>query len=371
LRRDEGRLTRQLAAMAAGTIIAVSASALPPVTERPAVMSHAADRSNLVALTRAGDRLIAVGERGYILLSDDNGRSWRQATVPVSVTLTAARFVDARTGWAVGHSGIVLHSADGGESWSRQLDGTRAADAVLRYFTDKSSPEWKAGGNRQEQLAAARQLVDDGPDKPFLDLYFKDSLHGIVVGAYNLIFATDDGGKTWTPAQDRIDNPRGLHLYAIQPVQGCLYIAGEQGSLWRSTDGGGSFVAVPTSYRGSWFGMVGLRDGGLLLFGLRGNAYRSVEHGAAWQPVAVGTRASLTSGLRLGGDTLMLTTQAGEVLASRDSGLSFNPLALKTGWPFSGIASAADGAVIVVGERGVMRIDGPSSVEARRQEHAK
>ena len=85
----------------------------------------------MLAITRAGARLVAVGERGSILLSDDSGVSWRQAKVPVSVTLTAVQFPNAKAGWAVGHLGVVLHSADGGETWAKQLDGREAASLVL------------------------------------------------------------------------------------------------------------------------------------------------------------------------------------------------------------------------------------------------
>jgi photosystem II stability/assembly factor-like uncharacterized protein len=56
-----------------------------------------------LSVTRAGKRLVSVGERGLVLLSDDDGRSWRQARqVPVSVALTQVRFVsDSSAGrWA-------------------------------------------------------------------------------------------------------------------------------------------------------------------------------------------------------------------------------------------------------------------------------
>ncbi|MCX7168911.1 MAG: glycosyl hydrolase, partial [Proteobacteria bacterium] len=39
--------------------------------------------SVLAAVARAGNRLVAVGERGIVLLSDDNGVTLRQAKVPV------------------------------------------------------------------------------------------------------------------------------------------------------------------------------------------------------------------------------------------------------------------------------------------------
>ena len=40
------------------------------------------------------DRIVVVGERGHILISDDHGRSWSQATVPTQVTLTGVFFHD-------------------------------------------------------------------------------------------------------------------------------------------------------------------------------------------------------------------------------------------------------------------------------------
>ncbi|MEJ2467297.1 MAG: YCF48-related protein, partial [Candidatus Thiodiazotropha sp.] len=100
---------------------------IPAAMDRPALTSAKAEQATLLAVTRAGPRLVAAGERGIILTSDDNGASWQQAKVPTSVNLIALRFVDAKRGWAVGHMGIVLHSEDGGLTWRKQLDGVEAA----------------------------------------------------------------------------------------------------------------------------------------------------------------------------------------------------------------------------------------------------
>ena len=57
------------------------------VLSSPAMQSPLALHAALQAITRAGDRLVAVGERGTVLLSDDDGTHWRQAQVPVSSSL--------------------------------------------------------------------------------------------------------------------------------------------------------------------------------------------------------------------------------------------------------------------------------------------
>ena len=97
----------------------------------PAMHVTPTQKTVLIDLARAGERLVAVGERGLVLLSDDHGQSWRQAAVPVSVSLSAVQFVDAHSGWAIGHAGVVLATRDGGESWVVQLDGRRAAQIEL------------------------------------------------------------------------------------------------------------------------------------------------------------------------------------------------------------------------------------------------
>src|SRR5262245_50694342 len=125
----------------AGTLLPVHAAdtaakssapsaAAADVLERPAQSSPLASKRLLQSVARAGDRLVAVGPRGHILVSSDSGQSWTQSTVPVSSDLTAVYFANDKAGWAVGHDGVVLATTDGGDTWVKQLDG-RAANALL------------------------------------------------------------------------------------------------------------------------------------------------------------------------------------------------------------------------------------------------
>lgn len=326
----------------------------PDVLERPALESTRASKSVLLAVTRAGERLVAVGERGIILFSDDSGNTWRQAKVPVSVSLTNVRFAGTRKGWAVGHSGVVLHSEDGGETWVKQLDGRRAALLVLKAAK-------AAGGQDSEdakrQLAEAERLAADGPDKPFLDVYFSDENNGLIVGAYGLVFSTQDGGKQWQSWISRIPNPKGKHLYSIQTAGRDLYIVGEQGAFYRSSDGGQTFAEIKTPYPGSYFGALAMAGGELVAYGLRGNAYWSGDAGKSWQKVETGQPVTLTAGVTLREGSVVLVDQDGNVLQSRDKGRTFRPLTVSRRFPFTGVAQAADGSLILSGTRGIIRID--------------
>ena len=109
--------------------------------DRPAALEPAAVHSLMLGVARAGDRLVAVGERGHVLLSDDAGNSWRQAkSVPSQTLLTAVAFADPQRGWAVGHDELILHTADGGETWATQHYAPAAEQPLLDlWFTDASN----------------------------------------------------------------------------------------------------------------------------------------------------------------------------------------------------------------------------------------
>jgi photosystem II stability/assembly factor-like uncharacterized protein len=295
----------------AGTLGAAQAAAPLPVTDpmtRPAAMVRQPGKAYLAGLARAGNRLVAVGERGIIVLSDDGGKSWRQAKVPTSASLAAVQFPTPKQGWAVGHYGVILHSADGGETWSRQFDGVQAAQRVLHDAQAASGQ----GASAERYLAEAQRLATDGPDKPFLGLFFSDENNGFVVGAYNLAFRTSDGGKTWTPWQNRLDNPKGNHLYAVHATGDAVYIAGEQGLLLRSTDAGQRFERVDTGYRGSFFALAVGENGELVVAGLRGNAFRSTDRGASWAKLEIPVPVSITAASVRGDRSLLLANQAGQ-----------------------------------------------------------
>ncbi|MBV1787405.1 hypothetical protein KQ940_04985 [Marinobacterium sp. D7] len=316
--------------------------------DKPAQISPLALHKSMLAVARAGERLVAVGEEGTVLLSDDNGVSWHQAEqVPTSSALTAVQFVAADKGWAVGHLGVVLTTEDGGNTWRKQLDGIQAAQLALEQA--------KALGD-EAALKSAQYLVDDGPDKPFLNLYFLNDRTGFVFGAYNLIFRTDDGGESWTPWLERVENPMGMHLYGMAQSRGVLMIAGEQGALMRSTDGGQYFEEIESPYDGSYFGIIAEADGAFVAYGLRGNAFRSVDGGDSWSELDTGQGETLTAATNLSDGRLLLTSQAGGVLVDRD-GQPFKRLPDLPPLPLSGVVQAADGAPVVSSLAGVHRFE--------------
>ncbi|KQV48846.1 glycosyl hydrolase [Pelomonas sp. Root1217] len=335
---------RWLAALTLACVAAArAATPAPAALAESALISPKALGAATLAVTRAGDRLVAVGERGTVLWSDDGGKAWQQAQVPVRAGLTALRFVDAQTGWAAGHLGVILKTSDGGKTWVRQMEGLQAAQALLSAATDDA-------GRR-----AAQRLVEEGADKPWFDIDVIDARQAIAVGAYGLAMVTRDGGTSWQPLPTRAANPRGLHLYGVRVVDGQWLIAGEQGLLLRSSDGGATFTALASPYKGSFFGLLVSDKGTLLAYGLRGSVYRSADAGNSWTKVELGTPLSLQAGIERRGE-LTLLTQTGELFVSADDGLSFTRRPPPAGpLPAAGLAAAPDGAWVIASLRGTRR----------------
>lgn len=301
------RLRAASSAIALGLFLASPAGAagIAEALERPAIDVRDPSRAVLLSATAVGARWFAVGERGLILLSTDGGQKWGQLASPVSVTLTGVRFSNDKFGVAIGHGGVVLVTEDGGAHWYRRLDGRKLAAQLLA--------EAKSQGDAAA-VEQAERLVTDGPDKPWLDLVVKGDGGIRVVGAYGLALESQDGGRTWTSFAQRLDNPRGLHLYAMQQDGDRVLIAGEQGLVFLSDDGGRTFSKPTTPYKGSFFVAELLPGSELFVAGLRGNAFRSTNGGQDWSAVRSPMPVTITGSSAPATGPLVLANQAGVLM---------------------------------------------------------
>lgn len=320
-----------------------SVSAAPQPADRPvsdpaiqAIESSKASRGLLLEVVHAGKRLVAVGERGHILYSDDQGKNWVQAKVPTRQLLTAVYFADDRHGWAVGHDAQILASADGGQTWIKQFEDLKR-------------------------------------EAPLLDIWFKDTNTGFAVGAYGTLLTTLDGGLHWEDVSDRLDNEDQYHLNGIAQVRDAgLFVVGEAGSMFRSGDEGQTWEKLEGPYQGSLFGVTGTASPStLLVYGLRGNLFRSTDFGDSWTQVELNAaRGPLEFGLAnaalLGDGSLVLVGNGGSVLRSSDDGQSFQVSNRPDRVSLAGVTANEHGNLILVGQGGV-RVTSPTGTDTTQQ----
>jgi photosystem II stability/assembly factor-like uncharacterized protein len=308
----------------------------------------------MTSVARAGDsRIVAAGWRGLVGVSDDAGRSWRQAQVPVSVDLTSICFTNAQHGWAVGMDGVLLESIDGGMSWQKRADGSLAA----RWMVDKYQAMATANPNDktvESALNESQAYVKEGPGRPLLDIAFESDEVGYMVGAYGIAFRTADRGKTWEPMIERVENPNGYHLYDIALHRGNVFICGELGTLLRLDRASDRFVKVALPYDGTLFTLVSTKEA-LVVAGLRGNAFVSHDEGRSWERsnFAGPVPGSFSGGVVMGGNGIVLATQSGQIYRSTDAGRQFRSQPATSPMLYSALLDRGSGSLLTAGSRGL------------------
>lgn len=282
-----------IALCAAATALAQTASEGTVATwaAKPAHTWSAPTHMMLLDATRAGKRIVAVGEHGIVLLSDDDGKTYRQArSVPVSATLSAVTFIDDRRGWVVGQWGVILVTSDGGETWQKQR-------------------------------------MDTAVDQPLFSVLFTNDHDGIAVGLWSLMLQTHDGGKTWT--KTTLPKPPGggkadrnlYHVFA--DAKGALYISAEQGTVLKSTDAGAHWDYLATGGKGTLWSGVAMPDGRIVVGGLLGSLFQSSDGGATWSVLKAETKSSITN-IVAAGKGLIAVGLDGLVMKQREDGAPFD-----------------------------------------------
>ncbi len=321
--------------------------------QRPAIPSRIAAGSLMLGITRAGQRLVAVGQRGHIVTSDDAGSTWRQSVVPVGSDLTALAFPTPELGWAVGHDGVILHTRDGGLTWQLQMEGRQLARMTVETLERGTGGSGSTDPRQHARLLEeAHRHVKAAPDWPFLDVWFADAQRGFAVGAFNNIVHTVDGGANWVSWFARTDNPGSLHLNAVRGHGTDVYVAGERGLVLRLDTRVDRFVPVPTGYGGSYFALM-VQPQAVLALGMRGHMHRSTDQGASWTRVAIEAQAGMTGAALLDNGEVVAVSQAGQVWTSRDHGASFELRRTVATMAVAGVCAADAGHIALVGTKGI------------------
>ena len=284
----------------------------------------------LLGAAVCGDAIVAVGERGTLVRSTDNARSWQELARPVRATLTAISFAPAEAtsaqgnatpGWVVGHDAVILGSTDGGRTWTKQYQGEKLEDS-------------------------------------FLDVLALDARHVIAVGEFGLYVESADAGQTWMRRNVSPDNGR-LNRISRGPA-GTLYLAGERGILLRSSDHSSTWTALAPPAGGSFYGVLALDRHTLLAYGLLDHVYRSTDDGASWQAIGSPQQVLLATALQLSSRMIVVAGAARASRISRDDGKTFAPFDAAPATAIAALLNLPGGGILALGEAGATVIPNPN-----------
>jgi photosystem II stability/assembly factor-like uncharacterized protein len=287
----------------------------PPISDTDQPLWRAT-HGLLLGLAYAGDRVVAVGNGGVVLLSDDDGQTWRIANTPTDELLTAVVFPTTKEGWAVGQDLLVLHTIDAGETWTQQ-HFTADSDQVL--FT----------------------VVSLSPG------------HLFASGSYNSIVETHDGAAWQDSKIPNLDDDYHLNCAAVRGDD--VMVTGEAGhSFVRYA---GAWAPLKMDYEGSQFACLLGADGNFYSFGLRGSAFRAPPGATAWSRFDLGDQQSIFGAAKLADGRIALVGANGGVKLLDPASGKVMRLPQVSEHTLSAVVEGRHHQLIVVGGDGVHQVD--------------
>ncbi len=287
-------------------MLAVAACALAPLQARGAweVVPNVPTGVDLhdVAVGGVGNVVVAVGDGGTIVRSDDLGATWSIVSCPTTQDLISLNNGGShlRAGGAGGDS---PQSFDGGVTW--QFFGTNPPG---------TSPE----------------------------IFSKATSVAFVATAEGGLYRTTNAGVSW---QEQI-SPTGVPFHAGAGTTGSPgLVVGDQGTIWHTTNGvdwapvtSGTDVALRDCEGPNVYSIV-VGDGGTIL--------TSDQNAISWTPRSSGTTANLNAFDRFGDAHAIVVGDGGVILWSTDSGETWCALPSGTTANLRGVAFVGAEAVAV------------------------
>ncbi|MGN6187875.1 MAG: WD40/YVTN/BNR-like repeat-containing protein [Conexibacter sp.] len=279
-------------------------------------------------------RVVAAGQQGATVVSDDAGLRFAPVGGRIAGTFTALRTGGApHTAYAPGADGRIATTADGGRTWSAEGNVPTSADlldvsfptAVDGYALDADGGLFHTanGGRSWETLGA-------GSTRRPRAVLAPDSVTVLVVGPQGIRRSTDAGG-TFTQVTSRAVLRKRLDSIAAAHAGRAIFAWGVA-DLVRSSDRGRSWTTLPRPAHGARIAHVAFATAKVgMVVTADGRVWRTTSAGSRWTLLtAVGTQA--VQGVSVSSPrtaTLVIgsfgTAAGGYLLRSDDGGATWQP----------------------------------------------
>lgn len=174
-------------------------------------------------------KVVALGSKGMILFSDDQGVTWKQGKTGVENNLYAADFINNNSGIAVGENGTIVKTVDGGNTWT--LSGA-VTDTYLKDIRAIGGEVYMLVGGggqifRSPNGGTDWKRIDVNLTAPLIAVRFNSPSNGVIISNTGDILRSEDGGETWKyqPAV------AGSLINSVTSGKARLYMAASGGAL--------------------------------------------------------------------------------------------------------------------------------------------
>ena len=194
---------------------------------------------------------------GGLYKTTDSARTWTALNSTTTLPIRGLWFVNSQTGFAVGGQnscggsgcippgGFILKTTDGGQSWTNIYTPADKIEITSIYFVNETIG-FCVGGNVVFKTTDGGQTWNEYRINDLggvmMQIKFINSQKGYIVGSFDKILITENGGLGW-----QVTSPnRNNGYYSISEAGGSTFVSG-QGKIIKSTNGGASWSELPNS----------------------------------------------------------------------------------------------------------------------------
>lgn len=161
------------------------------------------------------DTVVAVGDSGYIIRTNDSGTTWNSVSSNTNNALYKIKFVNDTIGYAIGEQGTILKTTNTGKSWTNISINTDLSFFSMSFINKDTG--WVAGGEGdllwwrlfgkkgillKTTNGGTNWIVDSTYDKTVSSVCFVDNDTGYICVNNDYPFLaqlkkTTDGGKSF------------------------------------------------------------------------------------------------------------------------------------------------------------------------------
>ncbi len=240
--------------------------------------------------------MLAVGHRGIIFRSTDNGSSWELPQSGTYQNLRDVAFISQTDVVVVGGNGTVLVSDDAGENW--ETINSNINQLLFKVFFLNAQAGYALGADSlfgSDDGGRSWLPVADLPPRPE-SVWFLNETVGLLTTLGGRVYRTTNSGENWTEVYT--DTTQNLRSVAFLNDGRTGFICGQLGGLLKTSDSGQTWTFLGGADSGTVPVDIAVReDGVILLAGAGRNSeritlQRSENFGESWQTIPVATNFS-------------------------------------------------------------------------------
>lgn len=244
-----------------------------------------------------GHTIIAVGDRGIILRSENFGATWSKPFSRTEERLLDVSFLDFNNGMVssanlAGGFSIVLQTFLGGRQWLERDILLQKELWAIEYINALTAIVVGAEGAIAKTLdgGSSWRTINSPTANDLLGIDFINDKSGFVVGSSGTLLQTSDGGNTWTP---QTVNPKLTFWSLAFSDSSTGYIVGENGTILKSNDAGLSWTKQTTGLTETLFGVAFVTPDTGIVVGQNGAILQTTDGGDIWKVQNSNTKNTL------------------------------------------------------------------------------